>query len=212
MNAKRRYSSRLRAERAEDTRERIITAARQLFASLGVGGATVAAIAAQAGVAEPTVYATFGSKREIMAALLARTEQQARAPAWAERIAAEPGAGGKLALFAAWSRQLFETSHDLIAAVHRNPAVTDLATEGDRRRRQAIDSLTASLAAAGALQPGLGAKQAADRAWILTGPETYLLAAACGWSPQHYQDWLAQTLASQILHPGLRAGNRDGQG
>jgi AcrR family transcriptional regulator len=201
VTAQRGYRSRLRAERAEDTRERIIAAARQLFASRGVEGTTVAAIAAQAGVAEPTVYATFGSKREIMAALLARTEQQAAAPAWAQRIAAEPHPDGKLALFAAWSRQLFETSRDLIAAVHRSPAVSELAAEGDRRRRQAIESLVAGLAAAGALRHGLTVKQAADRAWILTGPETYLLAAACGWSPQHYQQWLADTLASQLLEP-----------
>ena len=87
---KRSYRSRLRDERSEDTRERIVTAARQLFAAHGVDGTTVAAIASQAGVAEPTVYATFGSKREIMAALLARTEQEARAGTWAGQIAAEP--------------------------------------------------------------------------------------------------------------------------
>src|SRR6266571_3883132 len=83
------YRSRLREERAADTRERIVTAARALFASRGLEGATIAAIAEHAGVAVPTVYATFGSKREIMAALLARTEADAEAPAWSERIRRE---------------------------------------------------------------------------------------------------------------------------
>lgn len=208
MNAKRGYRSRLRAERAQDTRERIVTAARELFAARGVEGTTVAAIAAQAGVAEPTVYAAFGSKRDIMAALLARTEQQARGPAWAGQIAAEPHPSGKLALFAAWSRELFETSHDLIAAAHRSPAVTELAGEGDRRRRQAVESLVAALAEAGALRPGLTREQAADRAWILTGPEIYLLAAACGWSPQDYQHWLADLLTAQTLTPARERSGR----
>jgi AcrR family transcriptional regulator len=208
MTTRRGYRSRLRAERAEDTRERIVTSARALFAARGVEGATVAAIAAQAGVAEPTVYATFGSKREIMAALLARTEQQARGPAWARRIAAQQDPGGKLALFAAWSRELFETSHDLIAAIHRGPAVTELAGEGDRHRRQAAEALAAGLAATGALREGLTEQRGADLAWILTGPEIYLLAAACGWTPHDYQDWLAGLLAAQLLNP---AGDHGGQ-
>jgi len=59
----------------------------------------------------------------------------------------------------------------------------------------------AALAAGGALRPGLTARQAADRAWILTGPEVYLLAAACGWTAENYQDWLAALLCEQILKP-----------
>jgi AcrR family transcriptional regulator len=202
---KRGYRSRLRDERAEDTRERIVTAARQLFAAHGVDGATVAAIASQAGVAEPTVYATFGSKREIMAALLARTEHEANAGTWAGQIATEPDPARKVGLFARWSRELFTSSHDVIAAAHRGPATAELASEGDRRRREAIEALVAALASAGALRPGLTTRQAADRAWILTGPEVYLLAATCGWTAQDYQDWLAALLCEQILK--LAAGN-----
>lgn len=207
---KRSYRSRLRDERAGDTRERIVTAARELFAARGVEGATVAAIARQAGVAEPTVYAVFGSKREIMAALLARTEQEAGAGAWAGQIAAEPDPAAKVALFARWSRELFTLSHDVVAAAHRGPATAELASEGDRRRREAIEALVAAVAAAGALKPGLTVRQATDRAWIITGPEVYLLAAACGWSAETYQDWLATLLVGQILAPATAdPGGRD---
>ncbi|HEY2549154.1 MAG TPA: helix-turn-helix domain-containing protein [Streptosporangiaceae bacterium] len=203
MTARREYRSRLRAERAEDTRERIITAARELFAARGLEATTMSAIAARAGVADPTVYAVFGSKREIMAALLARTEQAAHAPQWAGQIAAEADPAARLALFAAWSRELFESSDDLVTAVHRGPAVAELAAEGEGRRRQAVESLIAGLAEAGGLRPGLTRKQAADRVWMLTGPETYLLAAACGWPPLAYQQWLAETLAVQILRASI---------
>lgn len=197
--ARRRYRSALRQERAGDTRERIISAARELFGSEGIDGATVAAIAAKARVAVPTVYATFGSKQEIMAALLARTERDAHAPTWAGQIAAEPRPAGKLGLFAAWSRELFTASHDILGAVHRGPAVTELAAVGGQRRREALEALVAELADAGALRDGLIASEAADRAWILTGPEVYLLAAECGWTPGQYQDWLAALLAEQLL-------------
>ncbi len=85
--------------------------------------------------------------------------------AWFEKISTEPDPGGKLELFAAWSRALFTGSHDLVTAVHR---------------RRAIDDLIAALHAARTLRDDLTAAQAADRAWILTGPELYLLATTCG--------------------------------
>jgi AcrR family transcriptional regulator len=204
--AKRGYRSRLRAERAADTRERIITAARELFASHGFEAATVAAIAESAGVAEPTVYATFGSKRAIMAALLARTELDAQAPAWFEKISNEPDPATKLDLFAAWSRTIFTTSQDLAVAVHRGAAFAELREEAEHHRRQAIDDLIATLDAAGALRHDLPVKQAADRAWILTGPELYLLATTCGWTPSRYQRWLAELLRDQLLH--FEPGNK----
>jgi AcrR family transcriptional regulator len=203
------YRSSLRQERAEDTRERIVTAARELFAARGIDGATVAAIAAKARVATPTVFAAFGSKQEIMAALLARTEHDAHAPTWASEIAAEARPARKLELFAAWSRELFTASRDILGAVHRGPAVTELAAVGDRRRRRAIEALVAGLAEAGALRDGLTPPQAADRAWILTGPEVYLHAASCGWTAEQYQEWLAGLLAGQLL-PG--ANDSAGQG
>jgi hypothetical protein len=136
-----------------------------------------------------------------MAALLARAEADAEAPTWSERIRREADPRTKLQLFAAWSRALFTTGRDVIAAVFHGPAVSELHDEGNRRRRQAIDALVAALAAAGALRPDITAQQAADRAWILTGPEVYLLATACGWSPEQYQDWLAALLSHQLLQP-----------
>lgn len=177
-----------------------MTAARELFATRGIAGATMAAIAVQAGVAEPTVYATFGSKREIMAALLIRSEGAAQAPEWAAQIANEDDSARKLDLFAAWSRVLFTGSHDLVSAVHRSPAVTELMDEGSRRRREALEGLVGTLEAAGALRRDITAEEAVDRAWILTAPELYLLAtASCSWSPEAYQDWLSALLRDQIL-------------
>ena len=68
MAARREYQSRLRAERAEDTRERIITAARELFAARGLDATTVSAIAARAGVPKPDVSSVPALKRALKAA------------------------------------------------------------------------------------------------------------------------------------------------
>jgi AcrR family transcriptional regulator len=57
---------------ADETRTRIAEAARKLILGPGYGAATMEAIAREAGVATPTVYAVFGSKRNILAELIDR--------------------------------------------------------------------------------------------------------------------------------------------
>jgi len=68
--SKRKYDSSRRKEQARQTRLQITEAARTLFVERGYAGATIEAIAEQAGVAQETVYAIFGSKRKILSFLL----------------------------------------------------------------------------------------------------------------------------------------------
>src|SRR5512139_2006780 len=67
---KRPYNSTRRQAQARETRRQIIEAARRLFSEHGYAGATIEAIAREAGVAPETIFATFGSKRAILAALI----------------------------------------------------------------------------------------------------------------------------------------------
>jgi AcrR family transcriptional regulator len=67
---KRPYRLGQRQAAAEQTRTRIVTAARELLAAPdGVSGFTVDAVAAQSGVARMTVYNQFGSKVGLLEAL-----------------------------------------------------------------------------------------------------------------------------------------------
>ena len=66
------YYSLVRQRQADETRTRIAEAARKLILDQGYGAATMEAIAREAGVATPTVYAVFGSKRNILAELIDR--------------------------------------------------------------------------------------------------------------------------------------------
>jgi AcrR family transcriptional regulator len=59
MTASRTYALKRRAERQEETRRRIVTAAVDLHTTIGPARTTVAAIAERAGVTRPTVYAHF---------------------------------------------------------------------------------------------------------------------------------------------------------
>src|SRR5688572_5322626 len=67
---KRRYSSQRRSEAAGARREKILASAKNLLIADGIDNVTIAAIAAEAGVAESTVYAAFGSKEGILRGLM----------------------------------------------------------------------------------------------------------------------------------------------
>lgn len=205
LQKERRYRSALRDERAADTRARIVTAARDLFAARGFVGTTIALIADRAGVAQPTVYAVFGSKGAIMGELLTRLEDDADAAAWRARIEAETDPGGKLDHYAAWHRQLYSTNRDVLAAALKagsDPAVVELRGQGYRSAQGWLRPLVRAIAEAGSLAPGLTEQRAQDRAWIITGPELYFrVTDDCGWTDEEYEGWLAQMLHTQLLDP-----------
>src|SRR3954447_12054468 len=67
---RRRYSSQLRERNALQTREQVLAAAAELFEESGWAGTTVAAIAKRAGVAVETVYSGFGSKKQLLRAVV----------------------------------------------------------------------------------------------------------------------------------------------
>jgi AcrR family transcriptional regulator len=68
MAATRTYELKRRAERQEETRQRIVAAAVELHTMLGPSRTTVQAIAEKAGVTRPTVYAHFPDARSLFEA------------------------------------------------------------------------------------------------------------------------------------------------
>ncbi|WP_454300193.1 TetR/AcrR family transcriptional regulator [Salana multivorans] len=198
---RRTYRSELRAEQAARTRTAVVDAARHLFESQGFAATTIAAIAAEAGVSAQTIYASFGSKAALARAIVGQMEESAEAATWRERIAAEQEPERILAAFAQWTRALFEASSPSFAIAQEAAAeLTELARQGDQQRRRGLTSLVERLDAAGALRPGLPLAVAVDRAWIVTSIQTYVHAVeGCGWSPDDYAEWLAETLAAQVL-------------
>lgn len=68
MATNRKYELKRRAERQEETRRRIVAEAVKLHTTLGPSRTTVQAIAEQAGVTRPTVYAHFPDARSLLEA------------------------------------------------------------------------------------------------------------------------------------------------
>ncbi|MDP7721690.1 TetR/AcrR family transcriptional regulator [Mycobacterium sp. TY814] len=89
-----------RAEQVERNREAVLSAAQRVFVARGYAGATLEAIADEAGFSRGVVYSQFGSKADMFFALLDR--RIAKRAAENERIAKEfAGADGLRRLMSA---------------------------------------------------------------------------------------------------------------
>jgi AcrR family transcriptional regulator len=204
---KRPYKSTLRQRQAADTRRRIVEAARQLLKSKGFGGMTIEEIAQQAGASAQTVYAIFKSKTGILIALL---DQSMFGPEYNDVVRQAVSASDpetRLRRAANVARQIRgaqSAAFDLLrGAGVVAPELAKLERQRERLRYEGEKGMITFLGEAGRLRPGLTDQAARDIFWMLTGGDVYrMLVQERGWSPQKYQEWLADTLVHCLLSPG----------
>jgi len=204
------YESSNRTRQAQDTRRRIVEAAASLFVREGYSATSIKAIAGEAGVAVPTVYASLRSKANILRAVVDLTVRGdadaatlASRAGWQE-IERQQDARVQLALFARLHRQICEREAavfaHLEAAAGADPEATQLLAEHDQRRYETQRRLARNLHRRKQLQSGLGARKAADVIWTLASERTYLaLVRDRGWKPGDYEHWLADQLTAGLL-------------
>src|SRR5258708_14270041 len=94
-----------RQQQALATRRRIAAAARAVFADQGYGAASIESIARGAGVATRTVYAAFGTKKNILGAVCALWLQEAQLSETFARGGEESDARRRMAVVAAANRR-----------------------------------------------------------------------------------------------------------
>ena len=206
---KRPYQSRLRAQRAEQTRARILDAARDLFLANGYVRPTTAAIATHAGVSEAMLFAAFGTKAGVVEALIGRAVSGDQAPtalrdrpSWAG-LAAEHDARAAVSRFAEMSAAIQQRTWRLIeltrAASDADEAMARLLAQGAANRRaDCRDFVEHAIAAA--LRPDLTPAEAADVLWLYSSADVYrLLVGTAAWTHERYAAWLADTLARALL-------------
>src|SRR5690242_17893657 len=112
---KRAYDSTKRRVAANATRLRIAQCARRLFAEQGYGATSIEVIAREAGVSAPTFYATYGSKRAVLFALLDAADAQADVKSLQESLRTAAGQSKEqLRLLVSFARRFYEQSADLI--------------------------------------------------------------------------------------------------
>jgi len=207
---KRPYKSLVRKRQAGDTRQRIVDAARQLLRSAGYDGMTIEAIAQRAEVSAQSVYAIFRSKTGILTELL---DQSTFGDEYEEAVRQAMSASDpetRLRLAARIARQIHEplsATFDLLrGAGVVAPELAKLEQQRERLRYERQERMIISLRDAKRLRLGLNHQTARDIFWMLTGRDVYrMLVRERGWSPQKYQDWLADTLVHSLLSPARRS-------
>lgn len=189
-----------RQEQADATRLRIADAALRLFARDGYGATSIEGIAREAGVGTRTVYAAFGTKREILSAICERWLVRARARELAQEVLEEPDPEQRTRGAAGWLTALYSADFDVVrvldAALDEDEETRDLVVAKLRGRNRVMDRLIASVDEHLALP--LADAQSIFRAFAAAGVYGALVHDA-GWSTERFEGWLADTLVGQLL-------------
>jgi AcrR family transcriptional regulator len=205
------YTSTLRAEQAAATRSRVLEAARALFVERGYPATTVAQVAASAGVAADTVLHIFGGKKGLLAAVLDVTIGGDEADVAVldregpQAMRRETNQRRQIAMVAAGITEQLERIRP-IDDILRSAAMVDADARmlrDDlqlRQRRTAMAQVVSWIAANGDLRNAMTVEEATDIVWTLASPEVHqLFRQSCGWTVEHYQSWLNDSLASALI-------------
>ena len=211
VKPRRRYHSPQRQQQAHATRHQIVEAAARLFRRTGYFGTTIDAIAQEAGVAVPTVFAAFGSKRAILSALMDAAIFGTDPPGtpvsqrtWYREIATEPDPAQ---LLHRWGTYLCEVNARVapVQQVVQSAAASDskIARLWQRAKEQRLvgqSAIAQLLADRQALRPDVSVAQAADILFVLSDAHVYdAFVRDRGWSPAQVAQWLGETLCPLLL-------------
>ena len=211
VKPRRRYESPRRREQAEATRRAILDAAKLRFERDGYVATTIAAIAEEAQVSAKTVSTAFETKSGVLRALwhlLLRGDEDERPVGergWFQEVLDEPDPAQQLRLNARNARRVKSRAGTMLgvirsaAEVDADAAALWARIESDFHANQG--AVVASIAAEGALRPGLGADRATDVLWTLNHPDGWLLLAGRGWTPEEFEGWFADATSSELLGP-----------
>jgi TetR/AcrR family transcriptional regulator, regulator of autoinduction and epiphytic fitness len=199
-----------RARQAAETRHRIVAAAARRFLRHGYAATSINAIAAEAGVAVQTIYASMKTKRDILQAVIQSTIRgdEDHNPITASKqwraMEAERDPRAKLALFARIHREICEREAELFIVLETAAAVDGeiepLLRDKERFRYQDQARVAHALHRQRQLQAGLSTRKASDMIWVLGSERVYLaLVRDRGWRANQYEAWLTDQLAAALL-------------
>ena len=161
-------------------------------------------IARQAGVAVQTIYASCGSKRDLVLALVDTIDEEADVAALAARQTQSDEPKEIVGLGVRLTRQLNERCGDIIGALLSaapvEPDAAAAAEEGKRRHRDGTARTAHKLHALGALRRGLSADDAAALLAVLTWQPVYAqLTQEHSWTYDDCERWITSVLVSSLL-------------
>ena len=219
--ATRSYRSSRREAAARCTRQRVLAAAGSVFVAVGYAGATMRAVAAEAGVSVPTVELLFGTKARLLKAAIdvAIAGDDEPVPVldrgWTDAAVAATGADEFLSIVAREVGSAQARSAGLVLAVFegssKDPELADLTEQMIRQRSITAGWIVDVLAGKAPLHDELTRPDAADTVWLLMDPAVFdRLVRHRGWTVDRYQDWFARTARRLVVADIPATGSRPG--
>ena len=204
----RRYDSARRQDAAQRRRAAVVDAARRLFLSEGLAGATIARIARDASVSEETVYKAFGNKIALVRAI--RDQALAGAgPVHAERRSdrMQASENDPRRIIRGWGVLTMEVAPRVAPvlllvrdAAASDPELARLQSEMDAARLTRMTHNAQTLLKGGHLRRGINLAEAADVLWTYSSPEVYeMLVIRRGWAVERYGRFIADAMIAALL-------------
>lgn len=200
----RHYHSPRRAEAAAATRQSILDAAKELFATHGYVATTVTRIAAAARVGTNTVYTSTGGKPQILRDLVTVGVEDPIAEQTLARIAAAEDALDIVVYAVEGIRRDSEKHADVVEILLDAASVDAHAAEllhfAQERFRDALRTTADRIAALGALREGLDVAAATDVLWYYLGLSSWrVLVRENGWDWDTAERWLRDRTVAALL-------------
>jgi AcrR family transcriptional regulator len=186
----------------------MLEAARRLFLERGYAATTIPEIAAAAGVAVPTIYWAFGSKRAMVGEIRQAWLEAAQTGSRLREVLAIDDPGARLDAYAAFMGDQWATGAEALAiqqdAMRADPevAVEIVAVLAERAER--LKAVVLPLAPH--LREPLTVETAHDLLLALSLLEVYRELRERGWSDARYRSWLGRALQEQLLATGWTDG------
>ena len=187
---------------AEQTRSAVLDAATRLFGELGWANTSMRHVAKAAGVSAETVYAAFGSKGDLLAAVMdvAVVGDDLPIPLAQRDVALVLGTGTRdkrVTKAASMSAAISSRTCELVQTLTQGSATDALLAQRlsalDERRRGEIADYFEQVASRPPTRLEL------DEVWLLTSAEVFhLLVHRSGWTPEQHEHWLADRLLGLV--------------
>lgn len=205
------YRSPRREQHAQQTRQDVLTTARELFVSVGYARVTMSDIARSSGVAVKTVYASVGTKTDVLHELLLGDVAAGSAGATVDGIRDAPDLRTALDTIAAGTRADTERFKPSIDLLHSSMA----SDEGAHRiwaqvvteYRGGLRAAAELLVEAGLVATDLDTDAVTDRLWFCFGLGAWRsLVDECGWTYDEAERWLSRQAQRALTEPGPDRG------
>jgi AcrR family transcriptional regulator len=207
------YDSSRRKEQARQTRRQVLDAASELFVAKGYGRATIADIAAAAGVSPELIYATFRNKATLLHRVwdvtIGGDDEEVTFHERPEVMAmrAEPDLAKRLRMHArfhtATSRRIVPFLLALQGAAGTEPAAAEMLAEIGRQRLAGMSVLAREAEATGQL--AVSEETCRDVVWSTTdGMMWQRFVVERGWSDDEFAAWLGDMWVAVLVRPGSR--------